>query len=80
MKKGYHDCTPVTKQEVKVETKKGCPFTGIVHPPGTNLVEKDIFKLMFGYDYPKTYSRVRIIETIKYPKTDGSNGKISRFR
>ena len=80
MKKGYHDYTPIVKEEVKVESKKGCPFTGIVHPEETKFVKDDIFKLMFGYEYPKIYPKQSVVQTIKYPKTDGSNGKVSRFR
>ena len=80
MKKGYHEYTPVVKQEVKVETKKGCPFTGLVHPQGTKFVTKDIFQLQFGFEYPKIPPKLNYVKTIRYPKTDGSNGKISRFR
>ena len=81
MKKGYHDYTPIVKQEKKeVEVEKGCPFTGIIHPEGTKFVENDIFKLMFGYEYPKIYPKQSVVQTIRYPKTDGSNGKVSRFR
>ena len=80
MKKGYHDYTPVVKQEVKAETKKGCPFTGLIHPQGTKFVTEDSFKLTFGFDYPKTYIKTYYIKPIIYPKTQGSNGKTSRFR
>ena len=46
----------------------------------TGYVTKDVFQLVFGFEYPKVYQKVRHVETIKYPKTDGSNGKVSRFR
>ena len=46
----------------------------------TGFVTKNVFELQFGFDYPKVYQKYRHIEPIRYPKTDGSNGKISRFR
>ena len=46
----------------------------------TGYVTKDIFQLQFGYEYPKVPPKYSYVKTIKYPKTDGSNGKISRFR
>ena len=46
----------------------------------TGYVTKDIFQLQFGFDYPKTPPKLNYVKPIRYPKTDGSNGKISRFR
>ena len=84
MKKGYHDYTPLVKKETK-ENKEDvkeriCPFTGLIHPPGTKFVTKDIFKLTFGWEYPSINSKQYYVEPIIYPKTQGSNGKTSRFR
>ena len=70
MKKGYHDYTPVVKKEKSKKKKKDT----------TGFVTKSVFELVFGFEYPKIYPRYRYVETIKYPKTDGSNGKVSRFR
>tara|TARA_R100000005_G_C5001117_1_gene208123 strand:- start:3373 stop:3585 length:213 start_codon:yes stop_codon:yes gene_type:complete len=70
MKKGYHEYTPVVKQEK--DTKQEKDITG--------LVTKDIFQLQFGFEYPKVPPKLNYVKTIRYPKTDGSNGKISRFR
>ena len=70
MKKGYHEYTPVVKEE---KTKKKEEDT-------TGLVTKDVFQLQFGYEYPKVPPKYSYVKTIRYPKTDGSNGKISRFR
>ncbi len=46
----------------------------------TGYVTKDIFQLQFGFDYPKVPPKYTYVQPIRYPKTDGSNGKISRFR
>ena len=70
MKKGYHEYTPVVKEE---KTKKKEEDT-------TGLVTKDVFQLQFGFEYPKVPPKYSYVKTIRYPKTDGSNGKISRFR
>ena len=70
MKREYLDYKPLIKKEKVKEEKKDT----------SHLVTKDIFELVFGFEYPKIYPRYRYVETIKYPKTDGSNGKVSRFR
>ena len=70
MKKGYHDYTPVVKEKNSKKEEKDT----------TGLVTKDVFYLQFGFEYPKVYQKYRHIEPIRYPKNDGSNGKISRFR
>ena len=82
MKREYLDYKPLIKQEKKVKENKSnaCPFTGLKHPEGTKFVEEDIFKLMFGFDYPKSYIKNHYVETIRYTKNAGSNGKYSRFR
>ena len=80
MKKGYHDYTPIVKENKEEKKKEACPFTGLKHPKGTKFVEKDIFKLVFGFDYPKSYAKLYYVKPIIYPKTAGSNGKTSRFR
>ena len=81
MKKGYHDYIPVIKKETKKNIKqKICSFTGLKHPIGTKFVEKDIFRLQFGWEYPSMNPKPYYVKTIKYPKTQGSNGKSSRFR
>ena len=46
----------------------------------SGFVTKSVFELQFGFEYPKVYQKYRHIEPIRYPKTDGSNGKVSRFR
>ena len=84
MKKGYHDYIPLVKEKTK-ENKEGikqriCPFTGLIHPPETKFVTKDIFKLMFGWEYPSINSKQYYVKPLIYPKTQGSNGKTSRFR
>jgi hypothetical protein len=70
MKKGYHEYTPVVKQEKpeKEEEDK------------TGFVTKSVFELQFGFEYPKVPPKYTYVQPIRYPKTDGSNGKISRFR
>ena len=70
MKKGYHEYTPVVEQEKVTKQEKDT----------TGLVTKDIFQLQFGFEYPKVPPKLHYVKTIRYPKTDGSNGKISRFR
>tara|TARA_R110002012_G_scaffold170989_1_gene335638 strand:- start:76 stop:288 length:213 start_codon:yes stop_codon:yes gene_type:complete len=70
MKKGYHDYTPVVKKEKSKKKKKNT----------TGFVTKSVFELQFGFEYPKVPAKPMYIKTIKYPKNDGSNGKISRFR
>ena len=70
MKKGYHEYTPVVKKEKANKKEKDT----------TGLVTKDVFLLQFGFEYPKVPPKYSYVKTIKYPKTDGSNGKISRFR
>ena len=70
MKKEYLDYVPLIKEEKpkkKKESKSG-------------FVTDDTFKLVFGFEYPKVYAKTSYIQPIRYPKTDGSNGKISRFR
>ena len=68
--KDYLDYVPLIEEE-KTEEKP---------QDKSGFVTKDCFELVFGFSYPKVYARTHIVETIKYPKTDGSNGKISRFR
>ena len=70
MKKGYHEYTPVVKKEKANKKEKDT----------TGLVTKDVFQLQFGFEYPKVPPKYSYVKTIRYPKTDGSNGKISRFR
>ena len=70
MKKGYHEYTPVVKEEKAKKKEKDT----------TGLVTKDVFQLQFGFEYPKVPPKYSYVKTIRYPKTDGSNGKISRFR
>jgi hypothetical protein len=88
MKKSYNDYVPLLK---KGKTKKKseasskgttCSFTGITHPPGTKFVTEGEFMLQFGTEFPKMIvtKGYKNIQTVKYPKTNGSNGKVSRFR
>ena len=70
MKKGYHDYTPVVKKK-KIEKEE---------KDTTGLVTKDVFQLQFGFEYPKVPPKYTYVQPIRYPKTDGSNGKVSRFR
>ena len=81
MKKGYHDYIPIVKKEKKGNKITKCPFTGLIHPPGTKFVTECSFKMMFGWEYPKvSIARgFKYIEPITYPKQSG-NGKNSRFR
>ena len=64
----YNPLTPKVKKKVKIKKVK------------ENTVTKNIFELMFGFGYPKTYNTPSVMRTYKHPKQDGSNGKISRFR
>ena len=80
MKKGYHDYTPIVEQKKQEEKTDACPFTGLKHPKGIKFVEDDSFKLVFGFEYPKSYIKHYYVKPIIYPKTAGSNGKTSRFR
>ena len=84
MKKGYYDYIPLIKKETKKDEEnlkqRICPFTGLIHPLGTKFVTKDIFKLMFGWEYPSINSKQYYVKPLIYPKTQGSNGKTSRFR
>ena len=68
--KDYLDYKPLIP-EVKKEVKKK------VKP---NIVTTDIFELVFGFGYPKTYNTPSVMKTYRYPKNDGSNGKVSKFR
>ena len=68
--KKYLDYKPLIEEEKVSKEEKDT----------TGFVTKNVFELQFGFDYPKVYQRYRHIEPIKYPKTDGSNGKVSRFR
>jgi len=68
--KNYLNYEPLIEEEKVEEQEKDM----------TGYVTKTAFHLMFGFEYPKVYQNYRHIETIRYPKTDGSNGKISRFR
>ena len=68
--KEYLNYKPLVEE--KKEEKKEKDTTG--------YVTKDIFQLQFGYEYPKVPPKYAYVQPIKYPKTDGSNGKISRFR
>ncbi len=53
----------------------------IVKKPTIKMVVADIFNLQFGYDYPIVPKNpLKYIKTYKDPKTNGSNGKNSRFR
>ena len=70
MKKGYHDYTPVVKKKKSKKKEKDT----------TGFVTKSVFELQFGFEYPKVPPKYTYIQPIKYPKTDGSNGKVSRFR
>ena len=70
MKKGYHEYTPVVKKK-KIEKEE---------KDTTGLVTKDVFQLQFGFEYPKVPPKYTYVQPIRYPKTDGSNGKVSRFR
>ena len=69
-KKEYLDYVPLIKEKKKPKEVKDT----------SGFVTKDVFELQFGFEYPKVYTKYRYVEPIKYPKTDGSNGKVSRFR
>jgi len=69
MKKEYLDYVPLVKEEKRKKKEKDT----------SGFVTKSAFSLMFGFDYPVVYKNTSFIETIKYPKTEGSNGKNSRF-
>tara|TARA_E500000305_G_scaffold108215_1_gene110050 strand:- start:1069 stop:1284 length:216 start_codon:yes stop_codon:yes gene_type:complete len=71
MKKEYLDYKPLIKEEKKIKKKE---------VDSTKFVTKSTFELMFGSEYPKSYIKYHYVETIKYPKNNGSNGKNSRFR
>tara|TARA_R100001463_G_scaffold129226_2_gene188009 strand:- start:1740 stop:1955 length:216 start_codon:yes stop_codon:yes gene_type:complete len=68
--KEYLNYKPLVEEEKKEKKEKDT----------TGYVTKDIFQLQFGYEYPKVPPKYSYVKTIKYPKTDGSNGKISTFR
>ena len=68
--KTYLDYKPLKKEGKKEKKEKDT----------TGLVTKDVFRLQFGFEYPKVPPKYSYVKTIRYPKTDGSNGKISRFR
>ena len=69
-KKEYLDYVPLIKEKKKPKEVKDT----------SGFVTKSMFELQFGFEYPKVYQKYRHIEPIRYPKTDGSNGKVSRFR
>ena len=53
----------------------------VVKKPTVKMVVADTFNLQFGYDYPIVpIDALKYIKTYKDPKTNGSNGKNSRFR
>ena len=68
--KDYLNYKPLVEEEKKKKEVKDT----------SGFVTKNVFELQFGFDYPKVYQKYRHIEPIRYPKTDGSNGKVSRFR
>jgi len=63
----YKPLIPEVKKKVKKEFKP-------------NTVTKNVFELIFGFGYPKTYNTPSVMKTYRYPKNDGSNGKVSKFR
>ena len=63
----YNPLIPEVKKKVKTKVKP-------------NTVIKSAFELIFGFGYPKTYNTPSVMKTYKYPKNDGSNGKVSKFR
>jgi len=63
----YKPLIPEVKKKVKKEVKP-------------NTVTKNVFELIFGFGYPKTYNTPSVMKTYRYPKNDGSNGKVSKFR
>jgi hypothetical protein len=76
--KTYLDYKPLIKK-VKVDKE----LIKVKHPPATKFVTDHSFKLQFGWDEaPKVNpSRAfKYLKTYKDPKTNGSNGKSSRFR
>jgi len=93
MKKGYHKYEPMQGNAPKkpefVSKGRVSEYNKEKRAEKLNLKEKakkskfvtkSIFELQFGFEYPKVYQKYRYVELIKYPKTDGSNGKSSRFR
>ena len=68
--KKYLDYKPLIEEEKVSKEEKNT----------TGYVTKDVFQLQFGFEYPKVPPKYAYVQPIKYPKTDGSNGKISRFR
>lgn len=93
MKKGYHEYEPmkgnkpekpefVSKGRISEYNKerRAKKLKEQKEAKKSKFVTKDTFELQFGFEYPKVYQRQSYVETIKYPKTQGSNGKVSRFR
>jgi len=93
MKKGYHEYEPMKGDKPKKpefvskgriseynKERRAKKLKEEKKAKKSKFVTKDIFELQFGFEYPKVYQRVRYVEPIKYPKTQGSNGKTSRFR
>jgi len=85
LKKGYHDYIPIDKKpfvskgrETEYWKERHAKQVAANNKPG--FVTKSSFELIFGFGYPKTYNTPSVMKTYRYPKNDGSNGKISRLR
>lgn len=87
MKKGYHDYEPIGGKPEFVSKgrlpeynreRRAEKLRKEEEAKKSNFVTDDVFTLQFGFSYPKTPPKLSGINSVPYPKNNGSNGKMSR--
>ena len=87
MKKGYHDYEPIGGKPEFVSKgrlpeynreRRAEKLRKEAEAKKSKFVTDDSFTLQFGFSYPKAYIKTYRIDSVPYPKNQGSNGKISR--
>tara|TARA_Y100000593_G_scaffold2644_1_gene5345 strand:- start:381 stop:653 length:273 start_codon:yes stop_codon:yes gene_type:complete len=87
MKKGYHDYEPIEGKPEFVSKgrlpeynreRRAEKLRKEEEAKKSNFVTDDMFTLQFGFTYPKAYVKTYKIDSVPYPKNQGSNGKMSR--
>ena len=87
MKKGYHDYEPLEGKPAFVSKgrlpeynreRRDEKLRKEAEAKKSNFVTDDVFTLQFGFSYPKTPVSYSRINSVPYPKNNGSNGKMSR--
>ena len=87
MKKGYHDYEPLEGKPAFVSKgrlpeynreRRDEKLRKKAEAKKSKFVTDDVFTLQFGFSYPKTPVSYSKINSVPYPKNNGSNGKMSR--